>query len=84
LYANKFDFSAAGANYVNPIELFGSERRFSDYAEAIELKSFIKHLRDHELSLVYHRNHDYSTRAVERTQQVYENGIDVSVFLVLF
>lgn len=57
--------------------MFRSQKRFAQYAETIELKSFIKHLRDHELSLVYHRNHDYSMRAVDRTQHVYENGIDI-------
>lgn len=65
IYQNKYDANAASV--INPSDLFGSDRRFQDYAEFIELKGFIKHLRDHELSLVYHRNHDYSVRAVERT-----------------
>ena len=56
---------------------FGSERKFTEFANFVELGHFIKHLRDHELSVVYHANHDYSSRAVERTQAVFENGIDV-------
>ena len=64
LYANKYEMHNDMGNISY---LFGSEKRFAEYADFIELKSFIKHLRDHELSLVYHRNHDYSMRAVERT-----------------
>ena len=43
--------------------------------------TYVKHVRDHELSLVGHKNHDYSVKAVERTQTLFENGIDV--FLTL-
>jgi len=34
-------------------------------------------LKDHELSLVCHSNQDYSAKVVERTQNLFENGIDV-------
>jgi hypothetical protein len=46
---------------------FGTERKFTEFAWCIDLANYIKQLRDHELSVVYHANHDYSAKAVERT-----------------
>lgn len=56
---------------------FGSGKKFSEFAAFIDLGGYIKQLRDHELSVVYHANHDYSAKAVERTQALFENGISV-------
>jgi hypothetical protein len=52
-------------------EYFGSEKRFAEFAQYIEMGTYVKHVRDHELSLVGHKNHDYSAIAVERTQTLF-------------
>lgn len=41
------------------------------------MTGFIKHLKDHELSLIYHTNNDYSSYAIHKTQELFESGIDV-------
>lgn len=40
--------------------MFLSNSKFSKFAEFMQLKEFIKQLRDHELSVVYHMNFNYS------------------------
>jgi hypothetical protein len=49
------------------IKYFGSDRRFADFATYIDLGSYIKHLKDHELSLICHTYYDCLARAVEKT-----------------
>jgi hypothetical protein len=73
---NKYD--PTFAKYLELIKYFGSGRRFADFANYLDLGTFIKHLKDHDLSLICHTFHDYSVRAVEKTQQLYDNGIDVN------
>lgn len=72
---NKFD--PAFAKYLELLKYFGSSKRFTDFATYLDLGIFIKHLKDHDLSLICHTSHDYSLRAVEKTQQLYDNGIDI-------
>lgn len=60
---------------MNP--LFGNESKFSEFAHYLDLNGFTKHLKDHELSLVYHTNNDYSTQTIQRVQELYESGIDI-------
>lgn len=50
------------------IKYFGSNKRFADFANYLDLGSYVKHLKDHELSLICHTYHDCSVRAVEKTQ----------------
>eukprot|EP00347_Sterkiella_histriomuscorum_P004436 403360465 len=58
-------------------KLFNNETKFSQFAQYFDLGGFIKHLRDHELSLIYHTNNDYSVKTIQRTQELFESGIDI-------
>lgn len=45
----------------------------------MDIKTFIQHLKDHELSLIYHTNHDYSTYTIEKTTDLFQGGIEVII-----
>ncbi|CDW90006.1 wd-40 repeat-containing protein [Stylonychia lemnae] len=58
-------------------QIFTNENKFTEFAHFFDLTGFIKHLKDHELSLIYNTNNDYSHYAVQKTQELFESGIDI-------
>lgn len=43
----------------------------------MDIKTFIQHLKDHDTSLIYHTNHDYSSYTVDKTSELFQGGIEV-------
>lgn len=59
-------FNKAETEHLNMIPLFGNDNKFAEFAALLDINGFITHLKDHELSLVYHTNNDYSHQTVQR------------------
>jgi hypothetical protein len=52
---------------VDFLPLFASDAKFKKFCNFMDAKTFVKHLRDHDLSLAYHSNYDYAAQTVDRT-----------------
>jgi len=56
---------------------FNNDKKFKEFAKFMDMPKFVKQLKDHELSLIFHANYEYSFATVDRTQNLFKDGIDV-------
>ena len=57
--------------------LFDTEKKVVNFTKFMDIKAFNQHLKEHELSLVFHSSSDSSPYAIERTKELYKDGIDI-------
>ncbi len=77
----KYETSSSGI--IDFTVLFSSDKKFNRFAQYLDLSGFTKHLKDHELSLTYHTNNDYSAYTITKTQELFDSGIDVSLPMLI-
>lgn len=77
------NYERAETEHISFKELFGNEIKFAEFAKYLDLSGFAKHLRDHELSLVYHTNNNYNPQTIQKVQELFDSGIDVTLFKLI-